>query len=203
MNTKKFSNDDKGREEWLESRIGKITGTRVKDILVKRGTGKKIGFYEIIAERIALPPSNENPMDRGLRLEDEAVARFEKMTGKKVNTDLVLWMREDNPDIALSPDGAIGKTEAVEIKCLSTARHIEAYLTKEIPPEYYDQAIQYFVVNDKLKTLYFIMYDPRCPIDIFWVTLNRIDIGMQIAASLEYQRNTLAEIESIIPTLTF
>jgi hypothetical protein len=50
-------------------------------------------------------------MDRGKRLEDEAIERFAKETGKKVNTDLVLWMRDDDENIAVSPDGSIGKTK--------------------------------------------------------------------------------------------
>ena len=40
-------------------------------------------------------------MDRGKRLEDYAVERFVKETGKKVNTDLVLWVRDDDENIAI------------------------------------------------------------------------------------------------------
>lgn len=49
----------------MEARLGRITGTRLKDLVVRRGSGYKIGFYEIIAERIAIPASGENVMDRG------------------------------------------------------------------------------------------------------------------------------------------
>jgi len=51
MKTIKFENE----EEWLEARKGKITGTRLKDLILKRSTKPKLGFYEIIAERIAIP----------------------------------------------------------------------------------------------------------------------------------------------------
>ena len=139
------------KEEWLASRVGKITGSRLGDLVAKRGNGYKMGYYELIAERIALPHNGENVMDRGIRLEEEACLRFEKETGKKVNNDLVIWTRDDNEDIAISPDGMIGKIEAIEVKCLSSALHIKAWLTKEIPSEYEEQIIQYFVVNDSLK----------------------------------------------------
>ena len=110
MKIQKFSSE----EEWLEARLGKVTGTRLKDLVVKRGTGKKIGFYEIIkAERIAIPASGENVMDRGKRLEDFAIERFIAETGKKVENDLVMWSRDDDDNIAVSPDGWIGKKEAV------------------------------------------------------------------------------------------
>jgi predicted phage-related endonuclease len=142
-------------------------------------------------------------MDRGKRLEDEAIERFVKETGKKVNTDLVLWMRDDDENIAISPDGAIGKTAAVECKCLSSARHIEAWLTKAIPDEYEYQVLQYFIVNDSLKTLYFVFYDPRMPKDFFYFEVKRKDVQERVDAYIELERNVLAEIAEIEQQLTF
>jgi predicted phage-related endonuclease len=191
--------------EWLTARMGKITGTRLKDLVVKRGTGKKIGFYELIAERIGLPADNENPMDRGHRLEDEAVERYEEMTGKKVDKAMVIWSREDNQDIAVSPDGMIegtDETEALEIKCLSSARHIEAYLTKQIPDEYHYQKLQYFIVNDKLQKLTFAFYDPRLKVaDFFLIEVNRADVLKEIEELMIIERETLKEIDSIVNSL--
>lgn len=200
MKTLKFENKD----DWMLARRGKITGSRLKDILVKRGGGRKKGFYELIAERIALQPDSENPMDRGTRLEDIAIERFRKETGKKVDTTMIIWEREDNPDIAVSPDGVINKTEAVEVKCLNTASHIEALLTQQIPSEYEDQVTQYFIVNDNLKKLYFIFYDPRMTVkDFFFYEIKRSDLSEKITEYLEYQKNVLAEVEQIVKDLTF
>ena len=192
------------KEEWLAGRIGKITGSRLKDIVVKRGTGKKIGFYELIAERLGIPADGENAMDRGSRLEAEAVEAFTKETKKEVDTNLYIWLRDDDESIAISPDGVIGKTEALECKCLSSARHIEAFLTQEIPDEYEFQKLQYFIVNDKLETLYFAFYDPRLLAKpFFYITVNRKDIEDDIKQYLDYQRNTLAEVNAIVNQLTF
>ncbi len=189
-------------QTWLEARKGKITGTRLKDLIVKRGSKKKIGFYELIAERVALPPNEENVMDRGKRLEEYAIERFEQDTEKKVNKDLVIWQREDNEYIAISPDGYIGKTEAVEVKCLSSARHIEAWLTKEIPSEYEEQVLQYFIVNDSLKKLYFVFYDPRMPKDFFHFTVNKTDVQDKVSEYFELEKEVLKEIEEIENELT-
>ena len=193
------------KDQWSSARRGKITGTRLKDIVVKRGAGKKIGYYELIAERLATEPEgDETPMDRGTRLEPEAIERFEKETKKKVDTSLLLWVRDDNDSIALSPDGVIGKTEAVEVKCLSSARHIEAWLTQKVPDEYEMQVLQYFIVNDSLKTLYFVFYDPRIPSkDYFVLEFHRKDLAEQIEAMLEYQRTTIEEVNQIVNDLTF
>ena len=193
------------KDEWSEARRGKITGTRLKDIVVKRGTGKKIGYYELIAERLATEPEgDETPMERGTRLEAEAIERFIKETGAEVDTSLVLWTRDDNESIAVSPDGFIGETEAVETKCLSSARHIEAFLTQQIPDEYEMQVVQYFIVNDKLEKLHFVFYDPRVPCkDYFEIVVTRSDIQESIDATLEYERAVLEEVNQIVVDLTF
>lgn len=192
-------------EEWLAARLCKITGARLKDIVVKRGTGKKKGFYELIAERIGVPASDESPMDRGHRLEEEALGRFTAMTGKEVDPSLVMWTRDDNENVAVSPDGVVigtDNTEACEVKCLNSAAHIEAYLTKEIPGEYEEQMIQYFVVNDKLQTLNFCFYDPRLRVaDFFVITFTRDQVADKIEAMLKYETDTLAEIEQIVNDL--
>ena len=200
MKTLKF--DD--RDSWMFARRGKITGSRLKDIVVKRGTGKKIGYYELIAERLATEPEgNETAMDRGTRLEPGALERFVKETKKEVDTSLIIWTRDDNESIAISPDGVISDTEVVEAKCLSSARHIEAFLTQEVPSEYEMQVYQYFIVNDTLTTLYLAFYDPRLPCrDFFYLTISRKDVQAQVDEYLEYQRKTLEEVNEIVNRLS-
>ena len=96
-----------------------------------------------------------------------------------------------------SPDGLIGKTEGVEVKCLNSASHIEAWLTQKIPSEYYFQTIQPFIVNPKLKTLYFCYYDPRIPAkDFFYITIERDE--ETIAKYKERELKILAEVERIV-----
>jgi len=191
------------RDNWMAARYGKITGSRLKDIVVERGANKKIGFYELIAERLGVPADGENAMERGTRLEDEAMDAFVATTGKEVDRSLVLWTREDNESIAISPDGFIGETEAVEVKCLSSARHIEALLTGKIPKEYNYQVLQYFIVNDALQTLYFCFYDPRILIKpFFFIEVKREDVQADVDAYLEYQKMTLAEVDEIVLKLS-
>lgn len=200
MQTLKFNN----REEWLAARRGKITGSRLKDIVVKRGNSKKIGYYELIAERLGIAADGENPMERGTRLEPEAVEMFAKETKKKVDTSLVIWARDEDDGIAISPDGFIGTTEAVEAKCLSSARHIEAWLTKQVPDEFEMQMLQYFIVNDKLKKLYFVFYDPRLLAKpFFYLEIKREDVDEQVKQYLEYEQTVLSEIKEIVNSLTF
>lgn len=189
-------------KEWLAARLGKITGSRLKDVIVKRGTEKKKGFYELIAERIGTIRPPEKPMDRGHRLEDEALDRFAEATEKQVDRSLVIWMRDEDENIAVSPDGIVSEEEAVEVKCLSSASHIEAYLTQQTPKEYKEQFLQYFIVNDKLKTLHVCFYDPSLTVaDFFFITISRADVLAEIESTLIYERETLQEVESIVKKL--
>lgn len=192
-------------EDWLEGRTGCISGSKLGGLLSKRDKKPLKGYYSLIAERIAIPANMENVMDRGHRLEDDAIDRFEKETGIKIIRDLVIWRRKDDPNIIVSPDGYTKDLKtAVEIKCLNSASHIEAILTNQIPAEYKEQVIQYFVVSEKLETLYFIMFDPRLPNkDYLCFTFKREEMQEEIAEYLELEREVLKQIEVYEKLLTF
>lgn len=190
------------RYSWLEARRGKITGSRLGDVYSAKGM-KKVGFYEVIAERLGISDDSEAPMDRGMRLEGEALDAFEKETGKKLNRDKVLWMRDDNESIAISPDASIGVTEAVEAKCLASARHIEALMTGNIPKDYEYQKLQYFIVNDELQTLHFAFYDPRLYAKPFFtIPVQRAEVQEEVTKILAYQRDILTEVDAIVNKLS-
>lgn len=200
IKVEKFESED----QWLDARNGVITGTKAGNLVLKSGKGKKIGYYELLAERVAIPANGENVMDRGHRLEVEAIERFERETGKTVNKDLVMIRREDDPRIAYSPDGYMEDApEDVEVKCLSSARHIEAFLTQKIPNEYFEQIMQGFVVNDDLKTRYMVFYDPRMPKDFFYLTINREGYAADIMYLRDLERETQVELEEDEKKLTF
>jgi hypothetical protein len=165
---------------------------------------KKMGYYEIIAERLAIPPDGEDCRDRGLRLEEEAAHKFEAETGIKLIIDLVTWQRDDNESIYISPDGYTKDLKkAAEIKCLGSARHLEALLTGKIPSDYWEQVLQYFIVNDKLETLYFIFYDPRITAkDFFFFEVNKKDVQTQVEEYLALEQITLSEIDEVVLKLS-
>jgi putative phage-type endonuclease len=194
-----------GSKDWFEYRKGKISGTMLGDLYSKRGT-RKIGFYELIAERLAIEPDDENRMDRGLRLEEEACELFTEKTGKKVDR-VGICQHDKYPEIIQSPDGLIknGKkyTEALEIKCLSPARHIQAVVENKVPVEFEAQVNQYFIVNDDLKTLYMLFYDPRIASVPYHVIEVQRDELPHIEMYLNYQLGQLKEIDEIVERLAF
>ncbi len=202
------------REEWMLARKGRITGSRAGDITLKRGGARKIGYYEIMAERLAVTEEdfdgyvpNETPMARGTRLEPEALERFSRETGKKLDTSLVIWTMDDNENIANSPDASVIEDsevilEAVDAKCLSSARHLEAYFTQEIPDDYHEQGIQYFVTCETLQKLIFAFYDPRIVVkDFFVIEMNREDFLEEIENQKDHQIKTLNDLDKDIASL--
>lgn len=198
--------DDK--TEWFAARKGRISGSSLKNLIVKRGTEMKKGYYELIADRLTVDEDAENPMQRGDRLEPVAIDLFiEKMEQEGWNkeewvTDLVIWERDENQYISLSPDGYhVDLEQAVEVKCLNSADHIKAYVTKEIPKDYEDQATQYFVVNEKLETLHFVMYDPRLTVASFFVLTVKRD-EKKVADYLTQELNMLAKVDAQVKKLT-
>lgn len=210
MNVLKFDE----RMFWMAARQGKITGSKLKDIIVYKGKERKIGSYAVLAELLGVPDDSEFPMERGQRLEKEALERFEKETEKKVDSSLLMWEREEDPRIAVSPDGVISETEACEVKCLKSSLHIKAFITQEIPDEYFEQMLQYFVVNDRLQTLHFILYDPRFDmfpgevkkkgaLDFFVIEIHRADVAEEVEKALAYQVAELKWMDEWVTKLTF
>lgn len=200
------------REEWLNDRLGKASGSRAKDVMPDSKGNWKKGFWELVDERLrgaAAINSDENAMDRGHRLEPEALARFSKETGKKIDNSLQTWTREDDTSIMVSPDGVIGKkgTEAIEVKCLVGPSHAEALYTNGIPKNtagYLEQALHYFVVNDALKTLHFVFYNPDYPpgLDYFCLIFTRKEYKDDIASQLSTMRQTLQQVRDVTNKLS-
>lgn len=199
-------NLEQNSDEWIEFRKGKISGTILGDVYSKRG-GRKIGFYQLIADRLGLDPDDENRMDRGLRLEDEAIAEFEKQTGLEVEQDGVC-VSDFSDQVINSPDGLIkenGKyVGAVEVKCISPARHLQAVVEKKIPSDFESQVVQYFIVNDDLETLYFVFYDPRVTAKPYYcIKVGREEVADKIEFFKNWQIDTLNEINKIVEELAF
>jgi predicted phage-related endonuclease len=198
----KVLNLEQGSDEWLEFRRGKIGGTALGDIVVKRGTGEKQGFYQLIADRLTIKPADdEDPMDRGHRLEDEAIEAFEAQSGKKFNKAPGVWVSDFSDQIYISPDASSKDLkEACEVKHLASWKQVYATLEDKIPSEYDFQVLQYFIVNENLQTLYFIMRDDRLveqfQLKVF--TIHRKDLAEDIQKYTQYEIDKIKKIEEIL-----
>jgi yqaJ-like viral recombinase domain len=145
-------------------------------------------------------------MLRGQILEEEARELISEKLGKKIIPGRV-WQSEENEYMICSPDGEFeDETEAVEIKCLDSWKVVKAYYEKHPPAEYKPQILQYFVVNDKLKKLYFCIYsdvfsNPELGVQIF--ELNREDYKEEIEIVKRVENATLELVEKEVQKLMF
>ena len=197
---------EQGSTEWLSFREGKRTGTSLGKIFAKsRVTGELydtskplLMFYQKVAERLAVGTGDdglESSRERGKDLENEAIdAAEEKLKLKLIRGNV--WQADEyhieSPD-AYTEDLKV----AVEVKCLSSARHIQAIIEDRPPQEYLAEYLNYFLVNDKLKTLYVFLYDPRFMLESLQTKafkLERKDLEYEI----ERMRDVDEEAEKLI-----
>jgi len=179
-------------------------------IQLLKNAPRKLGFYKLIADQLSLDRDDENRMDRGLRLEVDAREWFEATYNKKVE-EVGMCLSDVDPRIANSPDGLIRKspkskkfTEAIEIKCLSPERHIQAIVENQVPEEFWAQKMQYFVVNPDLEKLYFVFHDPGiAAIPFHVVEVTREELGDWPERLLQFQIAQLELIEEIVEKISF
>lgn len=157
-----------GSPEWHALRLGKVTASRVADVIArtKSGWGASRANYaaQLIAERLtgeAVESYSNAAMQRGSELESEARTAYEFRAGVEV----VQIGFAAHPSIAMSgasPDGLVGGDGLVELKCPNTATHIDTLLGQEIPGKYQTQMLWQMACADR-AWCDFVSYDPRLP----------------------------------------
>lgn len=192
---------EQGSTEWMSFREGKRTGTSIGKLFAKsRVTGELydtdkplITFYQKVAERLAEGTGDdglESSRERGKDLEQDAINEAEQTLGLKLIRGNV-WQSDDDPNHIESPDAYTKDLKvAVEVKCLSSARHIQAICLNEPPKEYWAEYLNYFLVNEKLKTLYVFLYDPR-----FFLEHLRTKVFRLERKDIEYDIERLRDID--------
>ncbi len=197
-----FKDIEQRSPEWHELRKGKITGTLLKRVIGGAKT-QDGAFYELLAERLSTAGvETASAMDRGLALEPEALSVFEKKSGKKV-TQVAFVQSDFNKNIGYSPDGLIMKgkkcSEDVEVKCLSSANHVRAWLTNSVPDEYDAQIIQGFIANDDLKTRHVVFYDPRIEVHPYHcIKVERKDVAEKVESYKKAEIDFLKRVDETL-----
>ena len=217
-------------QEWLDARRGKVMGSKVKGVRRQSRNGDKryAQFWEVLAEKLAIAADGEPPIDRGHRVEPDALAAASKILGIPFDADAGMWISDLDDDIGVSPDGAEPvegdalPTYAAEVKSLSSANHLRFVVEDRrarkkpdyepiysVPNEekhyFRDQVLQYFVVNDKLQKVYFILYDDRIILDhlVTWIIeIDRADVAAMIEDNLNMEFEALMQINKLVKELS-
>jgi putative phage-type endonuclease len=157
-----------GSDEWKALRLGKVTASRVADVIAKTKSGYSASranyMAQLIAERLTgtVAESYTNAaMQHGTETEPEARCAYEFYQG--VTVEQIAFVPHGKIDQAgCSPDGLVGDDGLVEIKCPNTATHLETLLGQAIPGKYEAQ-MQFQMACTGRKWVDFVSYDPRMP----------------------------------------
>jgi putative phage-type endonuclease len=197
---------DQGTEEWFTIRIGKVTASRVADVIAKTKTGYSASrdnyMAQLICERLTglKGESFTNAaMQHGTDTEPLARAAYEAL--KDVLVDEVGFVPHPTIEMAgASPDGLVGEDGLIEIKCPNTATHIDTLLSQTVPGKYNTQ-MQFQMACTGRKWCDFVSFDNRLPeeLQLFVMRVPRDEVFIRLIESEIVQ--FLAELDDKINKL--
>ena len=177
--------------EWHKARLGKVTASRIADVMAvsKSGVAATRQNYEaqLIAERLSGNPTpgfTNAAMQWGTEQEPNARSAYSFI----VDTNVEEIGFIDHPSIKMSgasPDGLIGKDGLVEIKCPNTATHLRFLEDEKIERKYRYQ-MNWQMACAGRQWCDFVSYDPRLP-DRFGIKIIRVMRDDTLISDIEYE----------------
>lgn len=139
---------EQGSPEWLALRLGKVTGSKVADLMKRNKDGKfaasrKDYAFDLALERITGESqgpdlSNVKWVQDGKEREPEARELYSFMTG--LETQQIGFATHDVVEMfGASPDSLVGDDGCLEIKCPKAKTHLEYILGNVAPDDYIPQ----------------------------------------------------------------
>jgi putative phage-type endonuclease len=195
-----------GSEEWHTARLGRVTASRVADVIARTKSGPSASranyMAELVAERLtgARGETFTNAaMQWGTDNEAEARMAYEFRTDATV--EQVGFILHPTIDMAgASPDGLVLTDGLVEIKCPNTATHIETLLTGSIPGKYETQMLWQMACTGR-SWCDFASFDPRLPEEMR-LFVKRFDRDDKRISEMEEQvREFLFELDATVKRL--
>ena len=158
-------------EEWFAARLGKVTASRVADLMAMTKSGYSASranyMAELICERLTGSQAerfSNAAMQWGADVEPQARAAYEFITDAAVS-EVGFVPHQTIEMFGASPDGLVGDVGLIEIKCPNTATHIETLLNEAVPAKYVTQ-MQVQMACTGREWCDFVSFDPRLPADL-------------------------------------
>jgi len=155
-----------GTQDWLDIRLGRVTASRIADVIAKTKSGystsRKNYMDELVKERFGVRPEpfTNAAMQWGTEQEPFARMEYEARSG-----NLVLEVGfVHHPTIKMagaSPDGIIGEG-LLEIKCPNTSTHFDYLIADEVPAKYIPQ-LAWQMACTGCHWVDFVSFDSRSP----------------------------------------
>lgn len=196
-----------GTDAWHRLRAGKVTGSRVADIVrrTKSGVSASRNTYagELVAERLSgfQPSSSFSTRATEWGKEQEAAARemYAFVTGATVTT--VGFVDHGTIDwCGVSPDGLVDDDGLVSIKSPNSSTHIATLLGAPIDPDYVKQMLLEMACTGR-QWCDFVSFDPRMPAEM-QIDIRRVHRDPVVIAELEIEvRKFLGEVADTVERL--
>lgn len=195
-----------GSPEWHSLRCGKVTASRVADIMRKTKSGVSASrqryLGELVAERLTgIPNVGFKSADMEWGNANEASARDHYAFITDATLEEVAFV--DHPSIELcgaSPDRLVGDDGLLEIKAPATHTHIETLLGAAIDPDYMKQIYWQMACTGRQWCDY-CSFDPRMPEELRMLTKRVMRDNIAIAEMEREVEKFLAEVEDTIKRL--
>ena len=193
--------------EWFASRLGKVTASRVADVIAKTKSGYSASrdnyMAQLICERLTGQQGESftnAAMTWGTETEPLARSAFEAYAD--VMVEEVGFVPHPSIEMSgASPDGLVGLFGMLEIKCPNTATHIDTLLTQTVPSKYITQ-MQWQMRCCERQWCEFVSFDPRLPQDL-QLFVKRVEFDPEYVAMLEKEViQFLAELDDKVNKLT-
>jgi len=177
-------------EEWFKARLGKVTASKVADVIAKTKTGyaatRETYMTQLVLERITNKKADNFinlAMQWGIDQEPYARGFFEATTGQMVQE--VGFIPHPTIEMAgASPDGLLDDGEGmIEIKCPESKGMIETLLTQTVPGKYHTQ-MQFQMACAERSYCQYVVFDPRMPLKA-QLFIKRVDRDDKYIAEIE------------------
>jgi len=186
----KTSNFEQGSDEWMAFRAGKISASRVADLMKKTKTGWSTSRANMITklaiERLtgSVDDGYSNAaMQRGIEMEPEARNAYSFEYGVAV-AEVGCVTHPEWDFVTCSPDGLVGDEGLMEVKCpTAQAKHYEALQTGAHAQEYKWQLHHQMLVTGR-QWVDAVSYDPRFP-EGLQMAVKRVFVDAEIAEELK------------------
>lgn len=194
-------------EAWFQSRLGRVTASRVADVIAKTKSGYSASrdnyMAQLICERLT-GQQGESFTNAAMQhgTETEPLARSAYEAHSDVMVEEVGFVQHPKIEQAgASPDGLVGLFGMLEIKCPNTATHIDTLLSQTVPTKYITQ-MQWQMRCCERQWCDFVSFDPRLPQDL-QLFVKRVDFDAAYVATLEEEVNLfLKELDQKVNKLT-
>lgn len=202
-----MSNVIQGSPEWFAQRLGKVTASRLVDVLAKVKAGEAAGRAnyraELVAERLTGKVAegfSNAAMKWGTECEPLARAAYEAEYGLLVG-EVGMIQHPTIPNTGASPDGLVSTDGLIEIKCPETKAHIDTLLSKAAPAKYIPQ-MQWQMACTGRAWVDFVSFDPRMPADLQLFVCRVLRDDDLIRQYETEVRAFLAEVDATVTSLT-